>query len=246
MKNKLALITGSAKRLGKFTAIELAKAGYDIALHYNNSDKEKVEDTANEISKYNNVVKIFRADLSKVDEIRSMFYKLDYESSELNVLINNAAIFEGKDFFDVDEKFFDKFMNTNLKNYFFCAQSAAKLMNQNSYEVNHIINMASLGGILNWPKFMMYGISKTGVIKLTKLLSIRLAPKILVNAIAPGTILTGEDENNNFEKDETKKYPLKKFGDTSDISSIIKYLVTENKYITGQIIAVDGGRSVNI
>ncbi len=246
MKKKIALITGSAKRLGKFTALELAGAGFDIALHYNNSDKEKVEDTANEISKLNADVKIFKADLSKVEEIRSMFYNIQYEYKDLNVLINNAAIFEGKDFFEVDEKFFDKFININLKSCFFCAQSAAKMMKINDSEINHIINMASLGGILNWTGFMNYGITKAGVIKLTKLLSVKLAPKILVNAIAPGTILTGEDENDNFDKDDTIKYPMKKFGETKDISSVIKYLVTENKYITGQIIAVDGGRSVNI
>ncbi|CAN5430433.1 enoyl-[acyl-carrier-protein] reductase FabL [soil metagenome] len=246
MKNKIALITGSAKRLGKFTAIELARSGFDIVLHYNNSDKEKVEDTANEVSKFNTKVVAFKADLSEVAEIKSLFYKLQYEFKDLNVLINNAGIFEGKDFFDIDEKFFDKFINVNLKSYFFCSQSAAKLMMQNDSAINHIVNMASLGGILNWTRFMPYGISKAGVIKLTKLLSVKLAPKILVNAIAPGTILTGEDENDNFNKDDIIKYPMKKFGDTDDISSVIKYLVIENKYITGQIIAVDGGRSANI
>lgn len=107
-----------------------------------------------------------------------------------------------------------------------------------------IINIASLGAIENWTGFIPYSISKAAVIKLTQQTAKRLAPKVLVNAIAPGTIMIDDDDNANVNFEEVKKYPMKRFAKSGDLISIIKYLANENKYITGQTFVVDGGRSL--
>lgn len=242
--NKTILITGAAKRLGRDIALSLSEFGYDIILHYNRSTKSEIEELSHNLAKNGSIVFPIKADVSNVSEIKKMFRVIGSEFSNLEVLINNAAIFEHYDFFDITEKIFDKFIDTNLKSGFFCAQEAAKIMMNSKIKQGKIINMASLGGILNWTGYMPYGISKAGVIKITYLLAKRLAPKILVNAIAPGTIWIDEDKNLNVNSVETKKYPMKKLGKAKDITSLINYLVNENKYITGQIIAVDGGRSI--
>ena len=238
------LITGAAKRLGKEIALSLSAFGHDIILHYNCSTKREIEELSHELARNGSVVFPVKADISSVSEIRRMFKMVRKEFPNLNVLINNAAIFENFDFFDITEKDFDRFINTNLKSGFFCAQEAAKMMMKSDVRLGKIINMASLGGILNWTGYMPYGISKAGVIKMTYLLAKRLAPKILVNAIAPGTIWIDNDENKSVNPAETKKYPMKKLGEAKDIRSLMNYLVNENKYMTGQIFAVDGGRSI--
>jgi NAD(P)-dependent dehydrogenase (short-subunit alcohol dehydrogenase family) len=242
--NKTILITGAAKRLGKDIALSLSEFGHDIILHYNRSTKSEIEELSHKLAKNGSIVFPVKADVSDVAEIKKMFKVIGREFNNLEVLINNAAIFEHYDFFDITEKIFDKFINTNLKSGFFCAQEAAKIMMNSKIEQGKIINMASLGGILNWTGYMPYGISKAGVIKMTYLLAKKLAPKILVNAIAPGTIWIDGDKNDNVNPVETKKYPMKKLGKAKDITSLINFLVNENKYITGQVIAVDGGRSI--
>lgn len=241
---KTILITGAAKRLGKDIALSLSEFGHDIILHYNRSTKTEIEELSHRLAKNGSIVFPIKADVSDVSEIKKMFKVIRKEFNNLEVLINNAAIFENYDFFDITEKIFDKFINTNLKSGFFCSQEAAKIMLNSKIEQGKIINMASLGGILNWTGYIPYGISKAGVIKMTYLLAKKLAPKILVNAIAPGTIWIEDDKNENVNPAETKKYPMKKLGEAKDITSIINYLVNENKYITGQVIAVDGGRSI--
>jgi len=244
--HKTILITGAAKRLGKDIALSLSQFGHDIILNYNRSTKTEIEELSHELAKNGSIVFPVKANVANVAEIKSMFKTVSKEFKSLDVLINNAAIFEKYDFFDIDEKIFDRFINTNLKSVFFCSQEAAKIMMNSDIEQGKIINMASLGGILNWTGFMPYGVSKAGVIKLNSLLAKRLAPKILVNAIAPGTIMIENDANANVNPEETKKYPMKKLGEAYDITSLVNFLVNENKYITGQVIAVDGGRAIPV
>jgi pteridine reductase len=243
-KNRVALITGSAKRLGKEIAKAVAGNGYNIVLHYNSSPRTSVDKLVNEFKRQGIVVYPVRADLSKVSEIKKLFAKIRSKFGRLDLLINNSAIFRKVDFFEIDEKMFDEFINTNLKNALFCSIEAAKMMNKSKEKNLQIINIASLGGILNWVDYMPYSIAKAGVIKLTRLSAKRLAPKILVNAIAPGTIIIENDANKNVIQKEKDKYPVKRFGISSDITSVINFLIKENKFITGHTFIVDGGRSL--
>jgi len=243
-KNKVAIITGSARRLGKDIAKSLAANGFDLVLHYNTSPRSSVEKIVNEFIKQGIVVCTVKADLSKSSGVKKLFAKVKSEFGRLDLLVNNASIFRKVDFFDIDEKIFDEFVNTNLKSVLLCTVEAAKLMNKSKEKNLQIINIASLGGILNWVEHIPYSIAKAGVIKLTQLTAKRLAPKILVNAIAPGTILIENDANKTVVMKEKEKYPLKHFGKSKDITSVINFLVNENSFITGHTFIVDGGRAL--
>lgn len=243
-KNKIAVVTGSARRLGRDIAISLAKSGFDIALHYNNSSKNSVNEAVLSIETQGARAFPFKADISKVEQIKFLFEKIKKEYKTIDVLVNNAAIFRAVDLFKINEKIFDEFINTNLKSVLFCSIEASKIMLGSKNKSGKIINIASLGGIQNWKDFIPYSISKVGVIKLTKLLAKRLAPGILVNAIAPGTVLIENDANETADLKEVVKYPMKRFANPNDITSFVNYLADTNEYITGQIFIIDGGISI--
>jgi NAD(P)-dependent dehydrogenase (short-subunit alcohol dehydrogenase family) len=230
--------------LGKDIALKLADLNFDIVLNYFNSSDDDAKRTSDEIREKGVDVLCVKADLRKVDEIKRMFSEVESKFGRLDVLVNNAAIFERMDFFDVTEEVFDEFINMNLKNAFFCSQEAAKLMMKNSDKPCSIINISSLGGIQNWQTVMPYSLAKVGVIKLTKLLAKRLAPDILVNSIAPGTIWIEGDENKTAKDELEEKYPMKRFGKSDDINSMIEYLTIKNKWTTGNVFVVDGGISL--
>ena len=242
--NKIALVTGGARRLGRDISIALAKKGYNIILNYNESGKSVLEETISKINETGVTVNAIKCDVSKVSEIKDMFRSIHVKYKKLDLLVNNAAIFKHFDFLETSEKTFDKFINTNLKSVFFCCQEAARIMLKSEENHNRIINIASLGGIQNWTGYIPYSLSKVGVIKLTQLLAKKLAPKILVNAIAPGTIIINNDNNDNVNTEDVKKYPMKRFAKSSDLTSLIDYLATENNYITGQTFIVDGGKNL--
>lgn len=143
---------------------------------------------------------------------------------------------------EITEQIFDKFIDINLKAALFTSQFSLKYLNKSKEPL--IINVASLGGLQNWVNYIPYGVSKAGIIKLTYLLAKRLAPKIRVNAIAPGTIIIKDEEPGTPEKTPVKNIPLEKYGNPVDIVEAVKYLINA-KYVTGQVIAVDGGRLVN-
>jgi len=243
-KNKVALVTGGARRLGRDISISLSDLGYDIVLNYNETGKNELEETLAEISKRGVSVNAVKCDVSNVVQVKKMFHSVYAKNKRLDVLINNAAIFRHIDFLETTEKIFDKFIATNLKSTFFCSQEAAKIMLKGLEGTGRIINIASLGALENWTGFIPYSLSKVGVVKLTQQLAKRLAPKILVNAISPGTILIEKDENVTVNFEEEKKYPMKRFARSEDITSLISFLVQSNNYITGQNFTVDGGRSL--
>ncbi|MCX6161714.1 MAG: SDR family oxidoreductase [Ignavibacteriae bacterium] len=239
---KVVLITGAARRLGRDIAVSLAEDGCDIIVNYNNSKQADVTETIKCIEATGSNAIAIKADISNVTEIKKMFGKIRENFDSLDVLINNAAIFEEVDFFDIDEHIFDRFINTNLKSVLFCSIESAKMMHKSSAIPKKIVNIASLGAFMNWQSYIPYSVAKAGVVKLTQLMAKRLAPDILVNAIAPGTIIIGDDKNSSVNTGDKKKYPLKRFGKSTDITSLVRYLIKENTFITGQTIKIDGGR----
>jgi NAD(P)-dependent dehydrogenase (short-subunit alcohol dehydrogenase family) len=241
---KVALITGGAKRLGKSISMHLARNGFDIALSYNRTIPEDVEILETEIKKLGSDVLSVKADFTCVPEIKKLFEEVSNKFGKLDVLVNNAAIFSQVDLFDITEEIFDGFIDINLKSALFCSVEGAKLMESSSDKPCSIINISSLGGIENWTGFIPYSVSKAGVIKLTKLLAKRLAPDILVNSVAPGTVWIDGNENVNVNKNEEKNYPLKRFGNESDVNSMIEFLALKNKWMTGQVLVLDGGKSL--
>lgn len=239
--NKIALITGGVRRLGRDISISLSDIGYDLIVTYNKSSKSEINSFKNDVKTNADVIK---CDVSKVSDIKKLFSHINKNYKNLHLLVNNAGIFRHYDFFEITEKDFDDFINTNLKGTLFCCQYGAEFMLKTESQNPQIINLASLGGIQNWTGYIPYSVSKAGVIKLTQQLAKRLAPDILVNSISPGTIVIENDKNETVNFNEMKKYPLKKFGEARDITSLINFLAAENKFITGHNFIVDGGKTL--
>lgn len=240
--NKIALITGGARRLGRDIASAVADSGYHIVLNYHSSPQEVLKDTVEYLSEKNVEVIPYRADFSNPEEIKRIYYYIENRFKRLDLLVNNAAIFRNVDFFDINESNFDEFYKINLRSVVLSTVEASKIMQTNTHKPASIINIASLGGVENWTGFIPYSVAKTGVIKFTQLAAKRLAPDITVNSVSPGTILIDNDKNENVDLDDVKKYPMKRFGNSSDVTSLIKYLINENTFITGHNFVVDGGK----
>ncbi len=243
--NKTALVTGGARRLGKHICIGLAEKGFDIAFTFNSTPKAVLKKSIDKFESLGVTVKAIKCDATSVSQIRKTIDEVETSFGRLDVLINNAAIFRKVDFFDITENDFDTFINTNLRSVLFFSKFAAQLMLKKSHRPSRIINISSMGAFENWTGFIPYSVSKAGVVKLTELMAKKLAPSIIVNSIAPGTILIDDDKNENVLMKDVKKYPMKRFGKVSDIVSLVNYLALTNEFITGQTFKVDGGKSLS-
>jgi pteridine reductase len=238
LKNRVALVTGSAKRLGRAVALRLAREGADVVVHYHSSEAE-ARDTVSEAEKIGCRAIALAADLGSVSEIQRLFQQASDHFGRLDILVNSAANFLPSEFASASEKLWNESLGTNLKAPFFCAQAAAPLLKLSR---GVIINFADIGGLLPWPGYIPHCISKAGVIMLTKCLAKELAPDVRVNAIAPGTItMTGDPSE--WEADFIRRAPLQRAGTTEDIADAVSFLV-QSTFITGQVLVVDGGRTL--
>ena len=242
ISSKTALVTGGARRLGRYLSYFLAGEGYNIAIIYNSSGKKELSKTSAKLKSLGITFRFYKCDLRDIKALRKTIAKIGRDFGKIDVLVNNAGIIQKIDFTEITEQVFDMFIDINLKAALFASQFALKYL-EKSKEPSIII-IASLGGLQNWANYIPYGISKAGIIKLTYLLAKRLAPKIRVNAIAPGTISVKGEEAGTPEKTSLSKIPLKKYGSPENITEAVKFLIN-SPYITGQVIPVDGGRLLN-
>lgn len=237
LEGRVALVTGGAKRIGRSIAEKLAAEGADVVVNYASSQRE-AEKLASELRKLGRRALAVRADVSKKREVHHMMESVQREFGRLDILVNNAGTFFAADFDDLTEEQWDRIMGTNLKSQFLCAQAAAPLLKRSGR--GHIINISSLGGLLPWPKYTHYCVSKAGVIMLTRCLARALAPEILVNSVAPGTIQFPDEAP---DEEYIRRAPLHRTGRGSDIADAVFYFASSD-FVTGQILAVDGGRAL--
>jgi NAD(P)-dependent dehydrogenase (short-subunit alcohol dehydrogenase family) len=237
LEGQVALVTGASKRIGRSIALRLAADGASIAVNYRTSQAE-AEAVVREIQALGVKAVAIQADVSRRAEVATLFAAVEKEFSRLDILVNNAGEFFAAEFEDITDEQWDGIMNANLKSQFFCAQAATPIMRRQGR--GRIINLASLGGLLAWPAYTHYCVSKAGVIMLTRCMAGALAPDILVNAIAPGTIqFPGEPP----DQDYIRRVPLHRTGTGDDIASAAAYLATSD-FVTGQVMVVDGGRTL--
>jgi len=208
-------------------------------VHYRKSETEAAG-VAAEIARLGGKSVCMRADLSHADEIDRLVAEVERNTGRLDILVNNAAVFSPTEIGHTTESQWDALLDANVKAQFFCAQRAAPMLTASGR--GRIINFASLGGLLAWPKYTAYCVSKAGVIMLTRCLARSLAPAITVNAIAPGTISFPEDAPEVAEAFR-QRAPLARTGSSEDITNAVMYLVGA-AFVTGQVIVVDGGRSI--
>jgi NAD(P)-dependent dehydrogenase (short-subunit alcohol dehydrogenase family) len=232
---RTVLVTGAAKRIGRCIAIHLARNGFRVAIHYNGSRKE-----AEEVAAECNGARIFQADLSEVGQIRQLFQQIRDTIGPLDCLVNNAARFTRFNPLDITEADWDFIHDVNLKGTFFCCQQAARQMLERGD--GRIVNISSLGGLRPWADHAHYCASKAGLIMLTKALAKAFAPKITVNSVAPGVIPFGADvENDAGIRKMIEATPMARAGTGEDIAAAVEFFLTAPTFITGQIMAVDGG-----
>jgi 3-oxoacyl-[acyl-carrier protein] reductase/pteridine reductase len=228
------LVTGAAKRIGRAIALRLHHEGYRVAIHYGGSEKE-ARATAEECGD----APLFQANLEKVDDIHRLFREVEDQLGGLYGLVNNAARFRRRDPLQLTEADWDFIHSVNLKATFFCCQQGALLMKKSGG--GRIVNMSSLGGIRPWELYAHYCASKAGVIMLTRALAKAFAPEISVNSVAPGVILASPEDPR--AQDLIAATPAKRSGTPEEIAEAVLYFLKATNFVTGQILAIDGGLS---
>jgi NAD(P)-dependent dehydrogenase (short-subunit alcohol dehydrogenase family) len=241
LRGQVALVTGGGKRIGRAIALALARAGADVIVNYHES-RAGAQATVREMTALGVRALAIRADVSRPRQVAAMFRAVEKRFGRLNILVNNAGTFFAGNWDQLTEKDWDRVLGINLKGPFFCAQAAARLMMRQGG--GNIINISSLGGLQAWPNYMHYCASKAALISLTRSLAKALAPQIRVNSVAPGTILFPDEKRDAAIKKIIRATPLRKVGRAQDIADMVLYLATRSDFITGQVFAVDGGKSV--
>ncbi len=235
MDKKVILVTGAAKRIGRSIALRLHREGARVAIHYSTSQAD-AEATAAECGG----APLFQADLEKVGEIEAMFRDIDARLGRIDGLVNNAARFTRFDPLEVSEADWDFIHDVNLKAVFFCCKEAGRRMKAQGE--GRIVNISSLGGLRPWAEHAHYCASKAGVIMLTKALAKSFAPWATVNSVAPGVIPFGEW--NDAMTAMLNATPAQRVGTGDEIADAVVYFLRASNFVTGQIMAVDGGLSL--
>ena len=234
----VALVTGAAHRVGRALAIGLSRAGYDIALHYHSS-ASKVDESVAGIEGAGTKATLFQADLTLPDAPTQLVRDVVARCRRLDVVVNSAAVMIRMPLEEITADAWDLVLNLNLRAPFLVAQEAARHLPDGGV----IINIADLAAFETWPAYVPHGVSKSGVVYLTRALARVLAPRIRVNAIAPGTVLLPEDFDPKAAAHLTTTTPLKRDGSPDDVVQAMLYLLRAT-YVTGETIIVDGGRHV--
>lgn len=239
--NKVILITGAARGIGRDIAETLAKNPDNIIIANYNKSEEQAKEMQLKLKKENINIEIIKADVSKRDEVKKMIEEVLNKYKKIDVLINNAGISQYKLFNDITDDDWDNIININLKSAFIVSQEVVRNMIQN--KSGCIINISSIWGVIGASMEVAYSTSKAGIIGLTKSLAKELGPSnIRVNAIAPGIIDTGM--NARFSEDEInsikEEIPLEKIGKTADVTRCVQWLIND-EYTTGQVISINGG-----
>jgi len=241
LQEKVALVTGSAKRIGRAVANALADRGVHQAVHYRTS-KTEAEDAVELFRVLGVEAESFQADLSQVKEVEALASEVLKRFGRLDILVNNASVFFPSPLGEVTDLQWDTLINTNLKGPFFLAQKVGLAMK------------AAVGGTIinigDWPAerpyagYLPYCISKAGVVAMTKGLAKALAPEVRVNCINPGPVMLPEDLSEAEKEEIMRKTPLQRTGSPADIANAVVFLCEGTDFMTGAVITVDGGRAV--
>ncbi|MGC2476142.1 MAG: SDR family oxidoreductase [Candidatus Sulfotelmatobacter sp.] len=245
LQKKTALVTGAAKRLGRATALALAEAGADVAITFLDSARQARE-TVVDLSAHGIRAFALRCDVTDEASVRVMMTEVGRELGRIDILVNNAANYETAEFEKLTVKQWDAIFASNTRGPFLVSREALKWMRRSRGKgagpiEGKIINMGSLGGLRPWPTHAHYCSSKAALHMLTKVMAKALAPEIAVNAVAPGMIDLGERSAAAFMKRMAKQTPMLRNGRGDEIAAAVLFFATAPQFITGQILAVDGG-----
>jgi len=241
-KDKVVLVTGSSRGIGRSIAISFAKEGANVVINYKNSDID-ASLTQKIISSYKVKCLCVKADISNENEVKNMVNKIMNEFGKIDILVNNAGIALDSEFEDKTLESWQETLNTNLLGTFLTSKYIGSSMVEQKY--GKIINISSTNGINTiFPYSADYDASKAALINLTKNLAIQYAPYVNVNSVAPGWVdtLMNADLPKSYIKEETSKILLKRFAEPEEIANVVLFLASDkSRYITGEIIKVSGG-----
>lgn len=238
LQGRVALVTGAGRRLGRAMARALAGRGMTLAIHHHASTAG-AEELRDEIVAAGGRATCFAADLADATAAAELPRRVASTLGRLDVLVNSAAVMHRLFFEETTPAQYDAVLDLNLRSVFFCTQGAAPALRAARGKV---VNMADLSGIQPWPGFAIHSISKAGVVMLTRVLALALAPDVTVNAIAPGAVLVPEEYDAQERERLARSTPLGRLGAPDDAVAALLYLLEGGDFVTGEVLTVDGGR----
>ena len=246
MQGKVVLVTGGAKRVGAAICRRLHNAGAQLAVHYRSSEQEAL-DLQKELNKLRpKSAAVFQADLLEQKDLPQLVHKVIKKFGRLDALVNNASSFYATPLAEINEQQWQDLLGTNLRAPLFLAQAAAAELRR---QQGCIVNIVDIHAERPMHGHLLYSVAKAGLVALTRGLAQEMAPQVRVNAVAPGVIIWPEGEAWKDQEQRRKIVAhtlLKREGEPDDIARTVKFLLNDSPYITGQVIAVDGGRSISL
>ncbi len=239
LDGRVALVTGAGRRIGQAIALALGARGARVAVHYNASDAGALA-TRDGIRAAGGAAEVFAGDLTRPDAPEVLVRQVVDAMGAIDVVVNSAAVMRRTPIGEVTPEAWDEMFALNLRAPFFVAQAAARAM---AGRGGAIVNIADLAAFETWPAYVPHGISKAGVVQMTRALARALAPAIRVNAVAPGAVLLPEQWAEETAGRLARTTPLARLGDPEDVVRAVLYLL-EADFVTGETIIVDGGRHV--
>ena len=237
MEGKTVLITGAARRIGREIALAMAASGANVAFTYRSS-AEDARQTLADLREFGTGALSLRCDVREERSVIAALRKVEQTFAGLDVLVNNAGVYETLDFDKLTVRQWDAMFAANTRGPFLLTRLAAPLLRPRK---GRIINIGSLGGVRPWASHVHYCASKAALIMLTQASAKALAPEISVNCVSPGMIWTGKSQPNEYLRHIARKTPMKRAGTTAEVAAAVKFFATGPHFITGQVLAVDGG-----
>lgn len=237
LEGSLALVTGAAHRVGRSLALALAREGADVAIHFNRS-AGPARETADAVERLGRRAVLLQADLGSAPAAEALAADAAAALGGLDLLVNSASLFESSRLLDVTADDWDRVMAVNLRAPFLLTRAAAPHLAERG---GVVINIADLAGLQAWPAFPHHGVSKAGLIHLTRVSARALGPRIRVNCIVPGTVLPPEDYTEEQIAATVDRTVLRRLGSPRDVEEAMLFLIRSD-FATGSIVVVDGGR----
>ncbi len=242
LQDKVALITGAARRVGRVIALELANAGAHVLMHYNRAPASQARETLQEIKSRGVEAHAIQADLSSADGVDALMAAAEARFDRLDIVINNASVFQARPLLEASLDDWDLTMAVNLRAPFLITQRAARIMANNPMPGGDIINICDAGVDGPWREYPHHGISKSALWMLTQVSALSLGPEIRVNAIAPGPVMKTAGRGTTDEEwaQVGRRSALRKTGEPEDVARAVVYLCKED-HITGALLHVNAG-----
>jgi pteridine reductase len=238
LAGKTAVVTGGAIRVGAAMVRALAAAGAHVVINYRNSADDATA-LQRELEQQRHLASTFQADISRKTDIDALIAHVRHEHGRLDILVNNASLFESKPITDISEADWRRVLDVNLTGPFLLSQAALPLLRKAA--VANIVNILDLSALQPWPSYAHHSVSKAGLLHLTKIMARALAPDVRVNAIAPGTVLPPDGYDGTAGDGTSDRRVVTPAGSPDDVVKALFFLLA-SEFVTGQTVIVDGGR----